>query len=511
MKIVYRLLAVILLAAMGLSLAASGGGATQPQGHHREPDTAAIDAFVEKQMETHHLPGVAVAVTKDDEVLHVRGYGETSTGKPVTGDTPFRVASVSKSFTSLAVMQLVEDGKIELDEPVKKYLPGFRVDDPRSGKITVRELLNQTSGMADGGFPEASLPQPSSLKGAVARLRAARLVADPGTEWNYHNPNYQVAARLVEVASGEPFEGYLERRVFEPLGMADSTTTAKDDQAVPGLGDGYSFAYGRPFALGGPGYFVQGSGGVVSTASDMARWLAMQNSGGVGPDGARIVSAKSVEEMHTPSAPVGYALGWDTDGPREHPTRIEHGGCCFAWGAQEVLLPDSGYGAAILFNSASPLGLDQANVAEGVIAIVQGKAPQPQGPASSAVDLVLGALTLTGLALGVLGVLRSGRWAARREGRRPWRTALRLLPHVALLTVSLSFPTLAGWLFAGRDVTWFSTAYNWPALLVLVVATALASASVVAARAFKMVRSPSPRAKPRGCPPEGASDVHRSA
>lgn len=494
MKIVYRLLAVILLTAMGLSLVASGGGATQPHGHHRKPDITAIDAFVKRQMETRHLPGVAVAVTKDDEVLHVRGYGETSTGEPVTEDTPFRVASVSKSFTSLAVMQLVEDGKIEVDEPVKKYLPGFETADSRSEEITVRELLDQTSGMADGGFAEVSLPQPSSLEGAVARLRAARLVADPGTEFNYHNPNYQVAARLVEVVSDEPFGEYLKRHVFGPLGMDDSTTTAKDDRPAPGLGEGHSFAYGRPFAVPGPGYFVQGSGGVVSTASDMARWLAMQNNGGVGPNNARVVSASGVEEMHTPSAPGGYALGWFANGPKDDPTRIDHGGCCFAWGASEVLLPRSGHGVVVLFDSASPLGMDEANVAEGVVALVQEKAPQSQRPSSSTVDLILGALSLVSFALGALGVLRSGRWAARREGRPAWRVVLPLLPQVALLAACSSFPALAGFVFGGRDVTWFSTAYNWPALQVLVVTVAFASASVVAARVIGLMNHSSSRA-----------------
>lgn len=186
----FFVLAVLLTASLGFldeAAAAQGGG-------QRPLDTEAIDAFVEEQMEARDLPGAAIAITKGDEVLHVRGYGETSTGRPVIGDTKFRVASLSKSFTSLAVMQLVEDGKVELDEPVEKYLPGFEVDDPRSGEITVRQLLDQSSGMADGGFPEISRPQPNSLRGAIERLREAKLVADPGTEWNYHNPNYQVAA-----------------------------------------------------------------------------------------------------------------------------------------------------------------------------------------------------------------------------------------------------------------------------------------------------------------------------
>lgn len=486
LKPAFGLLVGVLLAMSCLIFAGKGIAA---EDRHQGLDPTALDAFVKKEMEAHDLPGAAVAITRGKDVLYVRGYGHDSTGAHITEDTPFRVASVSKSFTSLAVMQLVDDGKIGLDEPVKKHLPAFRTADPRSEEITIRELLNQTSGMADSGFPEVSLPQPSSLRGAVERLHSAKLVAEPGTQWNYHNPNYQVAARLVEVVSEEPFDEYLKRHVFVPLGMDLSTTTAKDDQHVPDLTEGHSFAYGRPYALPGPGYFVEGSGGIVTTASDMARWLVMQNNGGVAAKGKRVVSAKSIEEMHTPSEPGGYALGWDTDGPQKDPTRIEHGGCCFAWGAEEVLLPDGDYGVAVLFNSASPLGMDEANVASGVSSIVAENAPRPQGPASSTVDAVLGILTLAAIGLGILGVIRSGRWTARRQERPVWRIALRLFPHLFLLASCLAFPSLAGFLFGGRDVTWFSTAYNWFALVALVAATALAELCVTVARIGHLARA----------------------
>ena len=240
----YRALVMVVLSLGCVSTAgtASAAGSADDRG---APDVAAVDAFVEGRLDATDLRGVAVALVHGREVVHVRGYGTDSAGVPVTGDTPFRVASVSKSFTALAVMQLVERGSVRLDEPVRTYLPGFRTSDRRSDRISVRQLLDQTSGMADTGFPEVSLPQPDTLAGAVERLRAARLVADPGTTWNYHNPNYQVAARLVEVVSGETFAGYVQRHIFGPLAMDRSSSTATDDEAVPGLADGHSSAYGR--------------------------------------------------------------------------------------------------------------------------------------------------------------------------------------------------------------------------------------------------------------------------
>lgn len=486
-RIVHRLFAAVLVAAMAVVLPIDGSEAAEFQEHQRALDTEAIDAFVTAQLAAAHLPGAAVAITKGNAVLYVRGYGHDSRDAPITEDTPFRIASVSKSFTSLAVLQLAEGGRVKLDEPVKTYLPDLETADSRSDKITVRQLLNQTSGLADRGFPEVSLPQPSTLQAAVARLRVARLVADPGTQWNYHNPNYQVAARLVEVVSGQPFAGYLQRHVFSPLGMVRSTTTTSDDEVVPGLADGHSFAYGKAVALRGPGYFVAGSGGVVSTGSDMARWLVMQNNSGKGANGARIVSARGITEMHTSSEPGGYALGWDTDGPAERPTRIEHSGCCFAWAATEALLPESGYGVAVLFNSASPLGVDQGSIAEGVIGIVEGHTPQPQAR-SSTTDLILAVLTVVALVLGTIGVLRSKRWATCQAERTVWRVAVRLLPHLVVVTLCLMFPTLAGSLFGGRDVTLFSASYNWFALVALVAAAALAEVGVITARVGGLLR-----------------------
>ncbi|MEU4222668.1 serine hydrolase domain-containing protein [Nonomuraea sp. NPDC026600] len=157
------------LAALCLAiLPAPGGPALTP---------TTIDGYIAQYREATGLPGVAVAVTKGKEVIHAAGYGRTATGDPVTADTPMALASASKSFTSLAVLQLVEKGQVELDKPVHGYLPEFQLADPRAAGITVRQLLNQTSGMADSAFREKSLPQPDSLQGAVTRLRDARLAA----------------------------------------------------------------------------------------------------------------------------------------------------------------------------------------------------------------------------------------------------------------------------------------------------------------------------------------------
>lgn len=243
------------LAAICLALLPSSG---QIPPHDITP--ASVDAFVARYREATGLPGVAVAITKGTKVVHAKGYGETASGDPVTAGTPMAVASVSKSFTSLAVMQLVEKGEVTLDQPVRGYLPEFTMADPRAAKITVRQLLNQTSGMADSAFREKSLPQPDTLEGAVARLRTAKLASDPGTAFSYHNTNYQVAARLVEVVSGQPFAAYLHAHVFTPLGMRHSTTI-DTDRDLPGSARGHLYILGQAVALPEPTGFGNGSGG----------------------------------------------------------------------------------------------------------------------------------------------------------------------------------------------------------------------------------------------------------
>jgi CubicO group peptidase (beta-lactamase class C family) len=167
-----------------------------------DPDV--VDDFITGQMAAQRVPGLALAITQGDQVLYVKGYGSAGNGQAVTPQTRFFTASVSKSFTALAVMQLVEAGKVELDAPVQKYLPEFTLADPAAAsRITLRHLLNQTSGLSETDFPDMQLPQPETIAERVASLRSARPVAAPGTEYHYFSPNYGVLARVVSCAAGD--------------------------------------------------------------------------------------------------------------------------------------------------------------------------------------------------------------------------------------------------------------------------------------------------------------------
>jgi CubicO group peptidase (beta-lactamase class C family) len=305
-----------------------------------ELDLSEIETYVTDYMDRAGYPGVSIAITHGDEVLLTAGYGHDSTGANMTADTPMPVASVSKSFTALAVMQLAEAGDIDLDESVQSYLSDFKVDDPRSSKITVRELLNQTSGISDQTLREKSLPQPHSLEAAERRARDATLAENPGTRHHYTNTNYHLAARLIEVVARQPFADYLHDHVLEPLKMDHSTSIDLTPDDLPtGVAKGHTYLYGMSIAATEPERFVNGSDGLITTADDMAKWLIMQNSKGVAADGAPLVTPQSIDLMRSAPDDRPYGLGWDLD--REG--RWGHSGVWFTYTAYQMLLP-SGYG-----------------------------------------------------------------------------------------------------------------------------------------------------------------------
>jgi CubicO group peptidase (beta-lactamase class C family) len=452
-------------------------------------DAASIDRFVRDYVEQTRLPGAVVAVTRGDRVVHTAGYGRTASGKTMTARTRVPVASLSKAMTALAVMRLVEAGKLDLDRPVHQYLPEFTMADRRARDITLRQLLTQTSGMADATYPDLTRAQPHTLREAVAAMRGARLDTTPGTRYRYHNPNYFVAARLVEVVGGRPFADQLSTELFEPLGMTDTesvdTTTRMPDEAR-----GYLRAYGTTFSRPHPRWFAAGGHGVVTTAEDLARWLIVQNNDGVSADGRRIATADTIELTHTPpktTKDTDYAMGWSMDREAGEHARIEHTGQLLTHNAMATLLPDSGIGIAVVTNTGLISGDDAPQITQGLVDLARGRHPEVAAPFSMTADRYLAALTLLAAALGTTGVLRARRWAGRTARRPWWRVTLRLLPHTLPILLLTQLATLLG-LLMNRVGTLTQTAHAWPALFICTATAALASTAVVTARGVAVLR-----------------------
>ncbi|MFF4122086.1 serine hydrolase domain-containing protein [Microbispora rosea] len=440
-----------------------------------------VDRYVRDYIRRTDLPGAVVTVVKGDKVVYAAGHGHTAGGEAITADTPMPLASLSKSFTALAVLRLADEGRIDLDAPVRRYLPEFTMADPRAEKITVRQLLQQTSGMSDQTFPELTLPAPDDLKDAVAMLRTAPLAAAPGTRMIYHNPNYAVAARLAEVVSGTPFAEFMAATVFTPLGMT-STRTVDTTEELPGAGAGYIRAYGQVIERAHPKWFVNGSYGVVSTAHDLARWLIMQNGHGALP-------RELVRATQTPSGVGGstYGMGWSAERTAGGAPMLRHTGWLLTHNSAQTLLPGGEWGIAVVTNTGMISGDDALIISDGLVDMIEGRPDANAAPFTTSADPWLAGLSLLNLGLGLTGVLRSRRWAARRAQGRTCRMIARLVPYALPVAFYLGLAELAGVLL-NRVGTLDQLTYVWLALYVWAATGALAAVAVVAARLVHAVR-----------------------
>lgn len=442
-------------------------------------DPAAVDRFLNTYLAGTGLPGAAVAITRGNQIVHVAGFGQDARGKPVTADTRIPIASLSKSFTAMAVMQLVEAGRISLDDPVHRHLPEFTLADERAARITIRQLLNHTSGMADTEFREKSISPPRSLEEGVAQLRTARLAGEPGTGFHYHNPNYWVAARLVEVVSGESFGEYMRRHVLDPAGMTN-TSTVGSLKEIPELAHGHIRLYGRSVSLPEPEWYLEGSSGIVTTARDLTKWLMLQNGGGVAQNGNRLVSAGSLDTLHA------QHLGWAA-GPVSG--SVAHGGWLFTFTARQVLLPESGYGIVVVANRGVNLGPDDSDeIMRGLVALAEGNKPESVTPVGKLVDLVFIFLTLFSLILGVASIRRSRKWAQRWQRRPTFRSSLVMLAWVYPIVFLLGLREMMVFVSNGRDGTWLQILYFAPALVIWLAVFAAFGMAVLALRGVYLVR-----------------------
>ncbi len=359
----------------GLLLILLGAGFVAPI--RQTGDYAAIDAFVMEQMAAHRLPGVALAIVQGDEIVHVRGFGRDGSGAEVTPQTPFRLGSIAKAFTAVAVIQLVEDGRLDLDSPVQAYLPWFTVADQElAADIRLRHLLHHTSGLSDLTYDRPAIPRRSEpLSDAVGGLERAGLAAPPGAAYSYFNLNYGLLGLVIERASGQSFAEYMAESVFEPLEMDDTYVEAAGQASLPG----HLVVLGFPVAVDEPN-LDQGapSGGITSTAADMAHFLiALGNQGRyadrqlLSPGGvALLFSPPDVPES---SSGMGWGVG-EWDGVEIH----RSSGLLKTYSADAVLLPSTGSGFALLINEANLFFelFAHPTLRDGVVALLLGDTPQ---------------------------------------------------------------------------------------------------------------------------------------
>ncbi len=300
-SVVALVLIVAALAASPSRPLAQGAPATDPAA---DPDVLGarrlFSAWAEGQLRAHGYPGMAVGVVSDQRLVWAAGFGLANLAAkvPMTPRTKFRMASHSKLFTATAIMQLREQGRLRLDDPVSKHLPWFAVKapGPDDTPVTIEELLTHSSGLpreAGDHWTTFDFPTREELKALVPNRQAAFA---PETRWKYSNLAYTLAGLIVEQVSGETWAEYVTRHIYQPLGMADSSV----DTDVPGLATGY----GRRMPDGPRAImpFIDARGmaaatGITSTVEDMARFVSAQfRKGAAG--GERILGTASLREMH---------------------------------------------------------------------------------------------------------------------------------------------------------------------------------------------------------------------
>lgn len=355
---------------------------TAPDRYHEK-----LQPLLEKLIDEQQLPGFAIAVVQDNKVAYAAGFGVknlTRESDAVTTRSLFHMASITKPFVATAIMQLVEGGKIDLDSPVVKYLPYFRMADQRYKIITVRQMVTHTSGIPDVIDYEWNKPQydDGALERYVRTLSNVKLDFAPGGRFQYSDMAFEILGDVIAKASGESFEDYVQRHILTPLGMNDSTLLVK--QADPKLlvwgheldetGDPFPskvYPYNR---IHSP------SSDLHSNVLDMARWaIANMNRGEL--NGVRILRASTYDVMWKPSAEFGgkpspVGISWFVDDYRA--TRmISHRGGDIGFRTYLAMLPDRKIAVVWMTNGEWIPNTD--GVTHAALDVALGLEPQPIG------------------------------------------------------------------------------------------------------------------------------------
>jgi CubicO group peptidase (beta-lactamase class C family) len=333
---------------------------------HAAPEPAAVNAIVADALRAWDAPGMAVAVVWDDKVVYLKGAGVRERGRPeeVTPDTLFAIGSCTKAFTATALAVLVDEGKANWDDPVRKHLPTFRLADPLADReVTLRDLLCHRTGLARHDLLWYRAPWP--VEESVRRMAFLDQRHSFRAAYEYNNLAYLAAGLAISGAAKEPWHEFVRRRLFTPLGMKGAVFTRADalkaDHATPHRrgADGKA----EPMAPYPDDKQIRASGSIKAGVRDLSQWVQMQLAGGA-LDGKRIVSAAALEETHTPqvvvplsrararatgATQVSYGLGWQISDYRGHHL-LEHGGAVDGFRARIVLLPKDRAGVVLLTN-----------------------------------------------------------------------------------------------------------------------------------------------------------------
>jgi CubicO group peptidase (beta-lactamase class C family) len=329
-----------------------------------------IDQLVTKTLSDTGVPAAEIAIVRDGKLVLTKAYGKANEGMPAKPDQPYQIASNSKQFTAMALMLLRDEGKLSLDDPVSRYIPGITEGD----KITIRQLLSHTSGLQDfwpQDYSFIDMETATTPQHIVDKWAKKPLDFQPGTRWQYSNTGYVVAGMIAEKVSGQELVAFLEQRIFGPLGM--TSVRNQDDTNTSAFPAGYHrFALGPVRVAKQPGRgWLYAAGELSMTAEDLAKWdIARIN--------RTLIPAKDWVEQETPVLRTdgrtnGYGLGVFNHYQRERHV-IDHGGEAVGFLTQNTVYPDT-KDAIVVFTNADFSGATDT-ITSGIEKIVL-DSPEP--------------------------------------------------------------------------------------------------------------------------------------
>jgi CubicO group peptidase (beta-lactamase class C family) len=355
---------------------------------------AVLTRFIQHEMADKDLPAVSIALVDDQQIVWSKGFGFADPVKkiPATAETVYRVGSVSKLFTDIAVMQLVEPGKLDLDAPITRYLPDFKPRNPFGKAVTLRQLMSHRSGLVReppvGNYFETTEP---SLAQTIASLNNTELVYAPETRTKYSNAGIATVGYVLERLEKRPYPKYVKTAVLDPLEMTHSGLEPTAE-LKKGLAKAYMWTLdGRTFEAPTFQMGIDPSGSLYTTVNDLSRFMSALFAGGRGSKGS-ILKPETLEQMWTPQyaeagQKAGYGMGFAISEMNGH-RMVGHGGAIYGFATQLSALPDDRLGVVVVTtkDAANAVTTRIANAAlNAMLAVRQGK-PIPQPEITSPLD-----------------------------------------------------------------------------------------------------------------------------
>jgi CubicO group peptidase (beta-lactamase class C family) len=352
--------------------------------------TEAIDDFVNKQMDIANIPGLSLGIVKDDQIVYLKGYGiADETKRPVTPQTLFNIGSITKSFTALAIRQLVNEGKIDLDKPVIDYIPWFKLSDVEASRqITIRNLEEHKSGISTNASYEYELYNDRySLVQIVQMYARVKPNKPAGESYQYSSINYSILGLVIQTVSGMPYDEYIKKNIFDPLQMKNSFCS-ESEALNHGLAKGYQLYFGLLMPRHVPySKALLPAANLILSSEDMAHYMiAFLNNGKYndlditwGSNGSNNADQSAFDNG------LNYSLDWNPF--RWYPSNgyPEYAGGAFNYSSDMLFLPEEKWGVVVLANTNSGT---LANTTIGPISIAneiarQFLAPQKYKPAAN--------------------------------------------------------------------------------------------------------------------------------